>query len=331
MEPPILSIIVPIYNVEEYLSKCIDSILQQSFTNFELILIDDGSSDQSGKIIDEYAKQNKNIIAIHQTNHGYGYTMNQGINIAKGKYIGIIEPDDFIAPDMYAALIEAAEQSNADIVKSPYLLYYNHNKESHMINWNRDYIFPNSVFKITEFPILLFLHPSIWSCIYKKDFIKNNHIKFIEPKGAGWADNLFQVQTLCLATKIKYITTPYYFYRKHFSKDYLELRNTYSIPFIRSLEVNQWIHNYGITNKDILACLYKREIVYAKAALKAVSIKNLHNCFKLTKKLMNSMNRSIICNNSYISVKDKDFYFRFTKNTILWESIYFIRKLKHLI
>ncbi|EME8139564.1 glycosyltransferase, partial [Enterococcus faecium] len=99
-----ISIIVPIYNVEQYLRKCVDSILAQTFTDFEVILVDDGSPDNSGAICDEYAKLDSRVRVIHKENGGLSDARNAGIEIAKGKYLGFVDSDDFIDKDMYEIL-----------------------------------------------------------------------------------------------------------------------------------------------------------------------------------------------------------------------------------
>lgn len=101
----ILSIIVPIYNTEQYLARCIDSILAQSFTDFELILIDDGSPDNCGRICDEYAEKDKRIRVFHKENGGVSSARNIGLNAATGKYVGFVDPDDSIIPRMYEILL----------------------------------------------------------------------------------------------------------------------------------------------------------------------------------------------------------------------------------
>lgn len=111
-----ISIIVPIYNVEKYLSKCVDSILNQSFKDFELILVNDGSTDESGKICDAYSLKDKRIKVIHQSNKGVGSACNVGINCAIGEYIAFIDPDDYIHENMYEILYKASIKDEADIV-----------------------------------------------------------------------------------------------------------------------------------------------------------------------------------------------------------------------
>ena len=113
---PELSIIVPVYKVEKYLSKCIDSILAQTFTDFELILIDDGSPDRCGEICDEYAAKDSRIIVIHQQNKGVSTARNAGLKIAKGKYIGFVDSDDWIEQEMYEQMLQTVKHNSAEIV-----------------------------------------------------------------------------------------------------------------------------------------------------------------------------------------------------------------------
>lgn len=117
---PKLSIIVPVYNVQEYLQECLGSILAQSFQDFELILVDDGSTDYSGRICDEYErfseKKGKVIHVIHQKNKGLSEARNAGIELAKGKYIGFVDSDDWLNPYMYESMQLAAEKYDADVV-----------------------------------------------------------------------------------------------------------------------------------------------------------------------------------------------------------------------
>ncbi|NHC43502.1 glycosyltransferase [Bacillus sp. MM2020_1] len=116
MSNPKISIIVPIYNVEKYLRKCIDSVLSQTLTNFELILVNDGSPDNCGSICNEYAKRDSRIRVIHKENNGLSSARNAGIKIAKGKYIGFIDSDDYINENMYEILYKNAELYSSDVV-----------------------------------------------------------------------------------------------------------------------------------------------------------------------------------------------------------------------
>lgn len=116
---PTISIIVPIYNVDQYLHKCIDSILNQSFQQFELLLINDGSTDQSGEICDEYSLIDDRIRVIHKENGGVSSARNIGIDMADGEYIAFVDPDDTIDPNMYEVLLNSAASFCADMTVCP--------------------------------------------------------------------------------------------------------------------------------------------------------------------------------------------------------------------
>ena len=115
---PLISVIVPIYNVAPYLHECIDSIINQTYKNIEVILVDDGSTDNSGKICDEYAKKDRRMVVIHQENQGVNLARTNGLNIAKGDYIGYVDGDDWIEPEMYEHLLNKILETDADFIDS---------------------------------------------------------------------------------------------------------------------------------------------------------------------------------------------------------------------
>ena len=124
---PLLSIIVPIYNVEQYLERCIESIINQTYKNLEIILVDDGSKDNSGTIADTYASKDNRIKVIHKENGGLSDARNHGLDQSKGKYIMFIDSDDFIDSSMCEILFETAEKYFSDIVSCNYYIYRNKN------------------------------------------------------------------------------------------------------------------------------------------------------------------------------------------------------------
>ena len=124
---PIISIIVPVYNVESYLERCIESILNQSFKEFELILVNDGSTDSCKDICNEYKTKDKRIKVIHKENGGLSSARNAGLDIARGKYIGFVDSDDFINKDMYKTLFNTIQDNNSDMIICD---YYKVNEEN---------------------------------------------------------------------------------------------------------------------------------------------------------------------------------------------------------
>lgn len=281
-----ISVIVPIYNVEKYLRQCLDSIVNQTFKDIEIILIDDGSPDNCPKICDEYAKKDDRIKVIHKENGGYGQTMNIGLDRAIGKYIAIVEPDDYIDLKMYEDLYGIAEKYDSDIVKSCFYdnLQSKEIKRISKTQWS-DSIPENKSFTIKEYPHFLYYHPSIWSCIYRKEFLNKHNIRFKEVLGAGWTDNLFQVQTMCLAEKINYTSKAYYYWRRlnYFESDALK---DYTLPFKRSDEIHKWLEENNISDNGILVNLFRREVAYAAIVLGMKTIKDNRDCFKRIKRLI---------------------------------------------
>ena len=125
-----ISIVVPIYNVEKYVKKCIESLIKQTYKNIEIILVDDGSTDSSAEIIDEYANKDSRIIAIHQKNKGVSSARNTGLKAARGEYIGFVDPDDYVDCQMYEVMVNKLQASLADLVVCGYSKIWESSKKT---------------------------------------------------------------------------------------------------------------------------------------------------------------------------------------------------------
>ena len=203
-----VSIIIPIYNTGKYLHRCIKSILSQTLTGFELILVDDGSVDESGKICDEYARQDDRIKVIHKKNEGVSIARNTGINIAQGEYIGFIDSDDWIEPDMHEKLYHLALEKQCDIVMCDAVTKYD-DKSDEPDTITR---LPNDILlkKQDIYPELLCeFAGSACRCIYKREIIKSNNIIF-PPNIPFSEDRIFNILAMGYADKIYYTKTPFY-------------------------------------------------------------------------------------------------------------------------
>lgn len=214
-----ISVIIPIYNVEKYIEECLNSVLGQTFYDIEIICINDGSTDKSADILDRFANNDTRIKAIHQENSGYGSAVNNGIRQASGEYLAIVEPDDFIEKDMYEKLYKQADRFQSDICKCGFY-QYNSSKALNLQNkkWihdNQDIsTFPaDKTFTLKEYPIMLCFHASVWSCLYRTEFLKNNQIRFNETKGASYQDFPFMVETMSKAQKISVVQDYLYHWR----------------------------------------------------------------------------------------------------------------------
>ena len=209
MMKPDISIIVPVYNAEKYLRRCIDSILAQTLENFELILVDDGSSDNSGHICDEYAEKDTRIHVIHKQNAGVSSARNTGIAASCGEFIGFVDADDRIASGMFEVLYNSAKTDGYQVVMCDAQTVYSDGKTeadtivqlSESTELRKEDITPN---------LLLELAGSAWRCLYSRTMITEHMIAF--PDGIKFSeDRVFNIQCFGFADKVKYIKEPYYF------------------------------------------------------------------------------------------------------------------------
>ncbi len=202
-----VSILVPICNVEAFLPECLDSLVQQTLEDIEIICINDGSKDNSLDIIQKYAKQDKRIVVIDKTNSGYGDSMNLGLEKARGQYIAIVESDDFAELDMMETLYNVAEKHDLQVVKSKFKYYW----ESDNIKkstWPQEVIqanIENKVISGEEYPEICLIIPTIWSAMYRRDFLFDNNIRFLPTPGASYQDTSFAFKTSAMAKRFMLI------------------------------------------------------------------------------------------------------------------------------
>ena len=164
---PKVSILMPACNVEKFLRECMDSVVNQTLEDIEIICIDDGSKDATGDILDEYAEKDSRIKVIHKPNSGYGHSMNVGIDNATGEYIGIVETDDFADLNMFEELYAVAKRCNADVVKSNYYTYVSHPEpQSTYFEVLKEYDLYDKVFKPVEHQDIFRVRPCILSLIH---------------------------------------------------------------------------------------------------------------------------------------------------------------------
>lgn len=210
MKNPQISIIVPVYKAEQFLNKCVDSILSQSQSDFELILVEDGSPDNSGAICDEYARQDSRVRVIHQKNAGVSAARNRGIREASGIYIGFVDADDWVDANMYGQMICTAESFDVDIVMCDALTVYESGATSvdTIQHLSQDCI----LHKEDMHPeLMLEFAGTVWRCIYRTDMIRQRNIFF--PEGLKFSeDRIFNIYAMGYANGIVYLKKPFYMY-----------------------------------------------------------------------------------------------------------------------
>lgn len=215
-----ISVIVPVYNVENYLRECLESIINQTLKEIEILCIDDCSTDNSYSILEEYAKKDNRIILIKNLeNKGGGYNRNIGIKEARGEYISFIDSDDYILKDYLENLYNTAKKYNSDIVNTLNIkTYIEETKKTYKFDFN----FKNEEFEsewnlrdIENLSSYNSVAPYVWNKLYKKSFLLNNKIYFLEYKVSTAEDADFTIRLMAHKPRISFNNKSIYFYRKH--------------------------------------------------------------------------------------------------------------------
>lgn len=212
MEAPELTILVPMFNVGPYLRECLDSLVEQSFTNFEAILLNDGSTDDTSVIAHEYESDSR-FRVIDKPNSGYGATLNVGLREAQGSYIGFLESDDKLYPRAFERLMTAAEAYDADIVRGTFSLWWAESgRELDHNPYDAD-LLNRPIDPRTE-PRLFLYKPAIWSGVFRRRLLEDNDISFLETPGASYQDASFAFKTFAAARSAVFIAAPIIHYRQ---------------------------------------------------------------------------------------------------------------------
>lgn len=211
-----VSIIIPVYNAEKYLDECMQSVINQTMDDIEVICMDDGSKDSSLEILEEYEKRDKRIKVIHKDNSGYGDTVNKGIDYASGEYIGIVEPDDYIKPDMMEKLYDCAKRNDLDIVASNHLRFCDDNGirlfESIKI-FSDSTLYGKVINPHDNTKIIQGIYINAAN-LFKKKFLQSNNIRHNTSPGASYQDIGFTYQTLMFSEGIMLFDDAFYCYRQ---------------------------------------------------------------------------------------------------------------------
>lgn len=250
---PLLSVIIPVYKVEKYLRRCLDSIVNQTYKNLEIILVDDGSPDNSGKICDEYAQKDKRIKVIHQKNKGLSGARNTGTEIARGEYVAYVDSDDWLDINMYEELILKLQQYQLDMVRCA--AYASDGDVNELIAPKKCY--KNKIFCDNEIMNRYFdefLCKIVWNAVYKKDIVKG----IVSPERCHSQDNYVSGMYLFRSKRMMIIDKPLYYYRKN-PESITNSGNRRAIDIC--ICTNQLIHDLkkaGLADVKILKLLNKK-------------------------------------------------------------------------
>ncbi|WP_298032775.1 glycosyltransferase [uncultured Dysosmobacter sp.] len=209
---PIVSIIVPVYNTESTLRRCVDSILEQEFTDFELLLVDDGSRDDSGPICDEYAARDSRIQAIHKENGGVSSARNLALDRARGVYLQFLDSDDWITPDATISLVRAAENRQCDLVISDF-----YRVVGERVSRKGD--IDDAVLSREEYATHMMENPAdfyygvLWNKLYRRDIVETHHLR-MDPEISWCEDFMFNLEYIRHAQRFYALQVPIYYYVK---------------------------------------------------------------------------------------------------------------------
>lgn len=208
-----VSVIVPIYNVSQYLREALDSLIGQTLKDLEIICVNDGSTDNSLEIIREYAAMDDRIVVITGPNGGYGKAMNAGLDRAGGAYIGILEPDDYVVPEMYEELYSIAAEHDLDFVKADFYRFVRNEEGKETLQYellDKTRTRYGELLCPAEDPSCIRFKLNTWTGIYRRAFIEAYAIRHNETPGASFQDNGFYFQTFAYARRAMIINKPYY-------------------------------------------------------------------------------------------------------------------------
>ena len=292
-----ISVIVPIYNVKEYLNRCLDSILCQTYKNIELILIDDGSTDGSEKICDDYAKKDNRVVVYHQKNSGVSASRNKGLELATGEYIGFVDSDDYINEEMYEKLLNCLKLNNASISMCKYQLL-NYGSVPKEINNTGEIVYPQ-IDAMKRVIISYEITSHLWNKLYKKELWDG--ITF--PIGKKFEDLAVMYLVIEKINKLSILNENLYYYTRR-QGSIMKTINTELLDNMREAFI---IRNKYLENKYDY---YRKEIEISKVKYNKMSIDYL-----FLGKLKDYQNKEIVMLEYKICKK------------IFWKNIKYMKKI----
>ena len=292
-----ISVIIPVYNVENYIKKCLDSVINQTLSDIEIICVDDCGSDTSMEIVSQYAKEDSRIKIIpHQKNLGLAEARNTGMKEAKGEYLAFVDSDDYIDLNFLECLYTKAKETNADIVQSTLYFYYDDTKLLKPYAFNEE--IRNFNPKNDEKLDIYYNAGMCWNKIFKTSLIKEHRISF--PAGLYWEDNPFVIQAAFYANKINWIDDANYYYRQRSGsiinlgneKLHFDLLKTHiiMIDFINSKNIEKTAY-INIASRFMFRIMYEYEKVSQNTNLLKQDVlfrkewQKLFKCFKYKKEI----------------------------------------------
>lgn len=314
---PAISLIVPCYNVEPYLRQCLDSLRAQTFSDFEALCINDGSTDKTLEILREYEAKDKRFHVIDKGNEGYGSTVNCGLNQAHGEWIGIVEPDDYLDLEALEKMYSTHTLAeNVDIIKGSYRDFFDDDPDCPLfVVPELETAMPHeaTTFTIDNNPEVLFHHPSIWTCLYRRSFLEEHSIRMVEAPGAAWTDNPWFYDTFLRARTCVWLPHVCYFYRQKTSADSRRVSDV-TIPFDRLREMRGIIEQTGYASTtSVQEAQMKRSFAYIDLCIDKWGFsENDPHVRDLITEVIDGMDSSLVATSQRIPNASRTYYSDFT-------------------
>lgn len=264
-----ISVIIPIYNVEQYLEQCVRSVMNQTFQDIEIICVNDGSTDGSPAILKELSAIDHRIKIINKHNSGYGHTMNVGLGEAQGTYISIVESDDYIDATMLETLYTHAKGFSLDLVKAN---YYEHYSGGSRFYENLKEIPYETVLDKEALVPLFSRAKSIWSGLYNREFLLRNNIVFHETKGASFQDTSFFFKVLLSNPRVMLLKSAYLHYRKDSPNSSMNSEKKMFCILDEFQEIKRFIHANGISDSVLIDGISREEHLTYKHQCDALAV-----------------------------------------------------------
>lgn len=287
---PKISVITPVYKVEKYLSKCLDSILNQSFSDFELIVVDDGSPDKCGEIADSYAKKDTRVKVIHKQNGGAPSARNAGMSIATGEYYYFPDSDDWLSPNYLKDLLKNAEKTKAELVISGFTMeYYEKSKhQSFQVSKPEEYFSTQAEVRNNiqnYFNNMMIAVP--WNKLYRASYIRKNELKFPSLK---WDDLHFNMEVIRKVNSVSICSSVgYHFFRSRPGSE----TTTVFDGLLYQKRKEQFKHilsvyeEWKIKSPKIMSIIYGYYAARLVQCIQEISISNLDNKKELVSNILN--------------------------------------------
>ena len=277
-----LSIIIPVYNAERYLRQCIDSVIGQTFSDWDIILVNDGSKDGSLGICEEYAEKDKRISVIDKPNGGPRSARNRGLEHAKGEYVYFMDADDWIDPDFLASFFRGTDKDRYDIVFQSFLREYSDGHQEKMFAMNTD------TMTSSKEDIICRLYKEhvygwAWCKLFRREIVNKKHLRFDESLNL-WEDELFTTEFLRHARTVKTVNSHLYHYRI-LPGSLMQTNNTYLKRLFLSERMNKALQPIANAElKQYLDTTYNRNLKYS--LIMALKNEQNHQCDNETKEAL---------------------------------------------